>query len=326
MADAESSPSAGPAGESPAQKQARLRRERRAAKIQAGGASRLQAISQLQGGTHRDVEKDVPVRPSPGASPRPSYTSTAGGTSTPDPDEIDISEHHYAPTTQPRLPSPFAFNGTETPPFGFPPPGGPGTDGQPDPMIAMMQQMLGGGAGGMPGMPGGPGQSGPLGDFPPGLANMFQAMSGSGSSPQPSPTQSSAWIWRLVHSVFSLFLAVYIVFKTPFDGSKLSRTNASPSEDWTIDSSSTAEAFKHFFYMFATFEVVLQSSRYFIERGQLQGGGILSSIGAMLPEPYGGYVRVIGRYSVIYRTVVNDAMVVVFVLGAASWWRGGIIS
>lgn len=78
--------------------------------------------------------------------------------------------------------------------------------------------------------------------------------------------------------------------------------------------------------MFATYEVVLQTSRYFIERGRLQGSGVLSSIGQMLPEPYAGYVRVIGRYSVIYSTVVSDAMVVVFVLGAASWWRGGMIS
>lgn len=53
--------SSSPAGESPAQEKARLRRERRAAKIQAGGATRLQAIASLQGGTSlRNVEKDVP--------------------------------------------------------------------------------------------------------------------------------------------------------------------------------------------------------------------------------------------------------------------------
>lgn len=45
--------------ESPAQKQARLRRERRAAKL-ADGENRLQAITALQGGTHRDVKKDLP--------------------------------------------------------------------------------------------------------------------------------------------------------------------------------------------------------------------------------------------------------------------------
>ncbi|KAF2107296.1 hypothetical protein BDV96DRAFT_589521 [Lophiotrema nucula] len=307
MADAPASPGG---GDISAQEKARLRRERRQAKINAGGASRLQAITKLQIGTHRDVEKDVPVKPSP----------TPSGTATPDPDEIDISQHLYTPASQPRLPSPFDFNGTSTPPF--PQPRSQGQDAAQDPIQAMMQQMLGGQGGGFPGMAGQPGQ--PPDGLPPGLANLFSAMNGGAGAPEPSPQQSSAWVWRLVHSVFSLLLSFYIVFQTPFNGSKLARTSPSTlEEDWTLDAS-PAETFRHFFYLFATFEVVLQSSRYFIEKGQLQGGGILSSISGFLPEPYGGYVRTIGRYSIIYRTVVNDAMVVVFVLGAASWWRGGI--
>lgn len=181
-------------------------------------------------------------------------------------------------------------------------------------MMAMLQQMMGGA--------GGPGAAGP-GDMPPGLTNLLGAMQG-GSAVEPSPDQSSAWMWRLVHSLFSLALAVYIVFRTPFTGSILARTpQYSENFDWAADSS-PAETFQHFFYMFATFEVVMQSSRYFIERGQLQGSGIMSTISQFLPEPYGGYVRVLGRYSVIYQTVLSDAMVVVFVLGAMSWWRGGM--
>lgn len=171
-------------------------------------------------------------------------------------------------------------------------------------------------------MPGQPGE--PPGDLPPGLANLFSAMQGGGAAPAPPPEQSSAWIWRLVHSLFSLGLATWIVLQTPFTGSKTSRTSTA-EEDWTADSTSS-ETFAHFFYLFATFEVVMQTSRYFIEKGQLQGSGILSSIAQMLPEPYAGYVRVVGRYSVIYSTVVSDAMVVVFVLGAASWWRGGVVA
>ncbi|KAF2866067.1 hypothetical protein BDV95DRAFT_611945 [Massariosphaeria phaeospora] len=311
MSDAAAPPAGAPASESPAQAKARLRRERLAAKIQTGGASRLQAISSLQGGTLRDVQKDLPARVSPSPTP-PQFTPATTGTSTPDPEDSDISQHHYAPSSQPRLPSPFAFDGNVPP--------GPGTDPAQDPMVAMLQQMMGGAAGGMPG---GPGQPGAPGDLPPGLANLFSAMQG-GSAGEPSPDQSSAWLWRLVHSLCSLALAVYIVFQTPFSGSKLARTTALSTEtdnDWT-QGSSAANSFGHFFYLFATFEVVLQSSRFFIERGQLQGSGLLSSIGQMLPEPYAGYVRVVGRYSVIYSTVVSDAMVVVFVLGAASWWRG----
>lgn len=176
-------------------------------------------------------------------------------------------------------------------------------------------------------MPGtaGPGQAGQPDDLPPGLANLLGAMQG-GAAPEPSPEQSSAWMWRIIHSLCSLGLSIYMISQTSFTGSKLSRTSPSlADEDWASDSS-PAETFKHFFYLFSTFEVVLQSSRYFIEKGQLQGSGILSSIAQFLPEPYSGYVRVVGRYSVIYSTVVSDAMVVVFVLGATSWWRGGIVS
>lgn len=299
MADTSAAASSAVSGESPAQKQARLRRERRAAKLQ-DGENRLQAITALQGGTHRDVKKDLP-----GLS----------GTANPDPDEIDISEHHYTPATLSRLPSPFAFDdGAPPPSAGQGPPGS-------DDMMAILQQMMGGGGPG--GMPGAPGQPGPPGDLPPGLANLMSAMGGGGAASEPSPEQSSAWLWRLVHALFSFGLAVYIVLRTPFTGSKLSREFHGDNDDWSTDSSA-AETFAHFFYLFATFEVVVQTSRYYIERGRLQGSGILSTIGGLLPEPYAGYVRVVGRYSVIYSTVVSDAMVVVFVLGAASWWKGGV--
>lgn len=312
MADSPASTTGGAAGESPAQQQARLRRERRAAKLQAG-ESRLQAITALQGGTHRDVKKDLPTKPSPSVSSQPA----SSGLATPDPDEIDISEHHYAPASQSRLPSPFAFDGSSTPQFGAG--AGQGPDNAQD-MMAMLQQMMGGAAGGMPSVPGQAG--GQAGDLPPGLANLFSAMGGSGAAPEPSPEQSSAWLWRLVHALFSFGLAVYIVLRTPFTGSKLSREFQGDNDDWAADGATT-NTFAHFFYLFATFEVVLQTSRYYIEQGRLQGSGILSTIGQLLPEPYAGYVRVIGRYSVIYSTVVSDAMVVVFVLGAASWWNGG---
>jgi hypothetical protein len=241
------------------------------------------------------------------------------GTATPDPDEIDISQHHYQPASQPRLPSPFAFDANQS--AAFPP------DGAQDPMMAMLQQMMAGGGGGLPGMPdmsGGPGQQGGAPpDMPPGLANMFAAMQG-GSPAEPSPEQSSAWIWRLVHSIFSLVLAIYIVLQTPFTGSKMAR-HSLHNDDWTV-LPTPAHNFARFFYLFATFEVVMQSSRYFIEKGQLQGGGMLSTVAGILPPPYGGYVRTIGRYSVIWSTVVSDAMVVVFVLGATSWWKGGAIA
>ncbi len=260
-----------------------------------------------------------PVKP----SPTPSQRIAGGpGTATPDPDEIDISLPHYANASQPRLPPAFAPVGNPPGPFN-PGPNQPPDPSQ-DPIMAMLQQMMGGDANGLPGMPGGPGQPGPgTNNVPPELANLLSAMNG-GAAPEPSPEQSSAWMWRLVHSVFSLGLAIYIVLQTPFTGSRLSRQSLS-DDDWTA-ASSPGPDFAHFFYVFATFEVVLQSSRYFIEKGQLQGSGILSTVAGILPAPYAGYVRTFGRYSVIYSTIVSDAMVVVFILGATSWWQGAVVA
>ncbi len=88
--------------------------------------------------------------------------------------------------------------------------------------------------------------------------------------------------------------------------------------------------------MFATLELILQSTRFFMERGRLPGssgggagsgargvGMVLSTVAQFLPPPYGEYVRVAIRYGIMASTVVADALVVVFVLGCVAWWRGG---
>jgi hypothetical protein len=231
-----------------------------------------------------------------------------------DPDISDISEHHYTPRiTQRPSNSPFNNSGRATPIPGMSldqqqmPPGGG------DPMMAMLQQMMGG-AGGDPNA-----------QLPPGLAEMMGAMGGGGGGmggmpgqqgqPEAAPS-SSAYLWRIVHALFSFGLALYVTLSTPFTGTKAART---ASQYQTEGGASFGQ---RLFYLFATAEVVLQSSRFFMERGQLPQSGLLGTLSQILPQPYGGYLRVVGRYSVIYTTVVADAMVVVFVLGAMAWWNG----
>ncbi|KAF4635721.1 hypothetical protein G7Y89_g2372 [Cudoniella acicularis] len=160
---------------SSAAEQARIRKERREAKIRAGGSARLNKITGLGGG----VQRDPP--------PQPTVASHA------DPDEVDISQHFYEPSKTTRRsnnasPTPgqqmsddqlrqmmLGFDPTGTPPSGgnanpfagFPGLGGmggmPGMEGMgvpgaEDPMMKMLQQMMGGaageGAGGMPTFPG----------------------------------------------------------------------------------------------------------------------------------------------------------------------------
>jgi hypothetical protein len=312
-------------GETPNQRQARERRERRQAKIQTGGSARLQKIAGLSGRPHAAAEEAAKAQnlnapaannnaPVLGTSPpatRPHQASAE------DPDITDISEHHYTPRTTPRA----YDSGRSTPIPGmdlsqmqFPPPQG-GQQGNEDPMMRMMQQMLGGGD--------------PNAQLPPGLAEMMSSLGGGGPMPgmpgqegqqQAAQPSSSAYLWRIVHFFFSFGLALYVTMSTPFTGTKAARTASQYNTE-------SGESFSHrLFYWFATAEVVLQSSRYFLERGQLPQSGLLGTLAAIVPQPYGGYLRVIGRYSVIYTTVVADAMVIVFVLGAMAWWNGAVVT
>ncbi|MCJ1320827.1 hypothetical protein MMC15_006168 [Xylographa vitiligo] len=204
--------------ESPSQTQARIRRERREAKIKAGGSARLDKITQLSG------------RPPPEPAPSPSYQSP---TTNDDPDEVDITNHPY--TSSRASPSPrFGQNNGPTeadlrqllrsgapPPdmYGAPyampgqqGPGGMGGGGD-DPMMQMLQQMMGG-------MPGGPGGGGD-GGLPPGLA----AMLGGGGAPggQVQPEDNSGYMWRIIHGLFAFSLGIYILTTYDFNGSRISR-------------------------------------------------------------------------------------------------------
>lgn len=187
-----------------------------------------------------------------------------------------------------------------------------------DPMLQMLQQMLGSG---QPGA-GGHGASGLPPGLPPGLAQMLGMPGDGAQSPQQQQAApSSANIWRIVHALFSLFLALYVALGATFTGSKVARTRGQG-----VAMENDEGLNRRFFWLFATAETLLQSSRYFWERGGLPASGLMGTLGQMLPEPYAGYVRVVGRYSVIYTTVVADAMVVVFVLGCLAWWQGTVVS
>lgn len=78
------------------------------------------------------------------------------------------------------------------------------------------------------------------------------------------------------------------------------------------------------FIIFTSSELVLQSTRYFLEKGQLQGGGPLATIAnsGFIPEPYANYIRITGRYIGIAKTIFTDVMVIVFVMGCMAWWKG----
>ena len=320
MADtATTTSSDAPENETPNQLQARLRREKRAAKMAATGEERLAKIKGLNGGIAPPEEAlGGPV------VPPPTSTSTAApkaATVADDPDEVDISDHPYTSQNASGMGTPRQGGaGQQQDPFqqammqmqAQQAQQAQQVGGEEDPMAKMMQLLMGG-------MQDPNDPNAMAGGDLPQMAQMLSTMMGGGGmGQQQQPKNGSAYLWRIVHAISALAIAVYIAFTTTFSGSKLARTG-----DMFVQDSNFGLGAKPF-YIFGTAELVLQTSRYFVEKGQLQGGGILATIAnsGFVPEPYAQLIRTVWRYSTIYTTIVSDAMVVVFVLGTVAWWKG----
>ncbi|KAK2047496.1 hypothetical protein LZ31DRAFT_551322 [Colletotrichum somersetense] len=332
-----------------AAEQARIRKAKREAKIRAGGASRLNKITGLGGGFQRD--DPAPTPPSTTSSPAPSATSGLpkpnASSEHADPEEIDISQHYYEPASTPRpsatgppldpnamtedqlrqmmlgfdRPGPGGTGGA-TPMNPFAGPGGmPG--GEDDPLMKMLSQMMAGG-GGPGGIPGFSGAGGAQGGFPAG----FPGMPGM-QTPEQAKASSSAYIWRILHAIFAISLGLYIALTTTFSGTKLERERTTlaynypvGSDEAVTDVNGMEKGREVFFWIFATTEAILLTTRFFIERGRAPTGGMLWTVVGFLPGNIKTYAATLLRYGQIFATVRSDILVCVFVLGVASWIRG----
>lgn len=318
MADVTESPE--PSGETANQKLARERREKRQKRMAAEGEDRLAKIKALNGGVAPPAE----ALGGP-AAPSASKTGNKAHATVEDPDEADIDTVSGVNTPgggQARANGGGAGAGQDDP-FAFLRMMQQGQQGQQDgagagegdPMMAMMQQLTGM-MGGNPQNPNDPNQ-------PPQIPPMMQAMmgmGGGGQAAQKAPVTGSAYLWRIAHAVFAVSLAVYISLTSAvaFNGSKFARAQSGYASD-------AASGYGHrLFTLFITAELLLQGTRFFVEKGQLQGGGMLATVAnsGFVPEPYAQYIRTGGRWLGIGKSIMSDAMVVVFVFGALAWWNG----
>ncbi|KAI5800038.1 hypothetical protein EDC01DRAFT_628551 [Geopyxis carbonaria] len=318
-----------------AQEQARIRRERRQAKVSQAGTSRLNRITSTQGSGFRSEEPiESPTTLSKPGSP-PSLT---GSSSTPDPPDIDISvadhAHAYpslsrgAISAEDELRQAMMMDSL----FRQPVPGAassPGTPGADDPFMQLFQQMGGMGIGPTPGMPGTDSDIGSIGGMGglgglaslAGMAGMGGAggipgMSGMGQQVAPSVSRNTL-LWKILHSLVAMALALWAINmgSNIFDGSKLQR-----AESLNL----TANAKPRLFWYFATMELLLQSTRFMLEKGRPPQGSMLTTIGNFLPPPFNAYVTTLARYTVFFSTIIADAGVVIFVLGVAAWWNSQV--
>ena len=177
-------------------------------------------------------------------------------------------------------------------------------------MMKMLQQMMGG-------MPGGGGPEGEgEGGLPPGVAAMLGAGGMAGIPGMGSPQAQAdkhGYLWKIVHAVFALVLGIYVTARSHAFNGNVSRGGLSGAGH---------EGGRNIFWAFATAELVLQSSRFFLEKGQSSPlGGWMGIVANMLPEPYKGWLTLAGRYSGIWSTIVEDGMVIVFIIGLVAWWK-----
>ncbi|KAL2759536.1 hypothetical protein ACRALDRAFT_1067668 [Sodiomyces alcalophilus JCM 7366] len=319
-----------------AAEQARIRKERREAKIRAGGAARLNKITGL-GGRVPDEPSTTPAPVTVTSTSTPSPPAPRPATGHADPEEVDISQHFYRPSVSDR---PGIHPSSATPPvdpgalsdaqlrqmmLGFDRPahgaapapgdlpmnpfGAAAGGGQDDPFMKMMSQMMAARGGeGMPGMP------------PGGLQQQ---------SPKNRPASKADYTWRILHAIFALVLGLYIILTTQFSGSKVQRerTALSLSNPGTDGDGSVVhgmdEGREVFFWMFATAEALLITTRFMLERGKPGGAesGPLWMVAGFLPGPWKGRVETALRYGQVFSSVRRDILVCVFVLGVVSWWR-----
>lgn len=181
-----------------------------------------------------------------------------------------------------------------------------------DPVMRLFSQLMGEMPSNMEG------DAAPSGQLPPSLATLMGKGSGAGTQ---ASTQTEASIqdriWKVLHACFAFTLAIYVIVSSP-------TLSAQPTAQGTRETGPSGGEGINLFWAFATAELLLQSTRYFLERGGTSSeiGGTLGVVSNFLPSPWAGCLRLIARYSGIWSTVMEDAYVLIFVIGMISWWRG----
>ncbi|PHH93176.1 hypothetical protein CDD83_10725 [Cordyceps sp. RAO-2017] len=300
-----------------ASEQARLRKERREAKIKAGGSARLNKITGIGGRVVGETEQATPVVRVPPPAPKAAAAAAANAA---DPEEVDISEEHFhVPSMTPRRDMPPAAEPTVSEAqlrqmmLGLDRPGQSGSPGpravgraEDDHLMKMMSQVMGGFAPGsssssspFPGMP-----------FPP------------PAQPQQPYPDGYTVFFRLLHALLAFGLGLYVTFLTPFAGTRLEREDASLAHSQrSADDEAHEQRKQVFFWIFATGEALLLTSRFFLDKGRRPPPGFLWTAVGYLPESVRGYVTVGLKYGQIFTTVRADILACIFVMGVCAWWK-----
>ncbi|KAK9479264.1 hypothetical protein V1514DRAFT_351591 [Lipomyces japonicus] len=285
-----------------AEEKARIRRERREARILAGGTSRLNKITNVAHGGEAPTYKQhvVPTHHLSSFDDPPEVAPSESIDKFSDNPLIQILNQQQQQYQQSQL--------AGADPFGLDDPiqdifkrALAGNNSQPNAgldepgfdLFAQLMQNIGSGSGGVP-----PSfQTGGAADN-----------SGNQTSTTEPASKDNSIFWRFAHSSAIIFLAVYIFVYVNIDGTQLTRLE-------------TNQKARPLFWYFATVETALQSGRYFFEQGRAPTNTIAKFAG-YLPPPYSSYLILAARYLQFFTNIFTDFSLFVFLLGIIAWVKG----
>ncbi|OJI81104.1 hypothetical protein ASPTUDRAFT_128569 [Aspergillus tubingensis CBS 134.48] len=289
------------AEESPAQRAARLRRERREAKIKGDGAARLDKITSLSGRTPAILREETSPSPSPSPAPaaaaQPQATTTA---LTPSPSPSPAPEPRI---TQPSFPSQGPQQQQQQQQQELDPEtlqaqqelfrallrqsGQPGDSPTDDPTLKLLSSLMAGdtSALGEGSLPGGQSPADLLTGL--GVPPFVASMLGEATRKKSDEEKREILVWKVLHVVFSMLIGVYLLVLI---GSSVATFGSQPPPPATA---------RNPFLFFTTGEVVLTGARVMMKRG---GGGL-------------------GLWVQLVRDIARDGSIVLFLFGMANWWH-----
>ncbi|KAB8273613.1 hypothetical protein BDV30DRAFT_210162 [Aspergillus minisclerotigenes] len=280
------------AEESPAQRAARLRRERREAKIKEGGAARLDKITSLSGRTPASTREEVSPSPSPSPQP-PAQISSTPETERPQPTPAPAPTSASAPAQPMSNPEPQSPENLQAQQELFRAllrQGGPSSSEQgpqeEDPTMQMLNTLMAG-MNGQEQAPGGPSQAelvSALG-FPPFVADLLGAATHKPTDEEKKDVRT----WKVLHILFAVAVGIYLLMLI---GTSVSTYGSQPPPPATAQNP---------FLYFTTGEVVLTGARLMSKGRTGRAAGIM--LGLQL-----------------FQDIVRDGSLVVFLLGMGAWW------
>ncbi|KAL5335850.1 hypothetical protein BJX70DRAFT_305989 [Aspergillus crustosus] len=296
------------AEESPAQRAARQRRERREAKIREGGASRLDKITNLSGRTPSKDREEASPSPSPEPRAAPFQAQQPPFQAQQPPFQAEQPPFQRPPQPSVEDQSPDASLDQQE----FlrsllrqPVPSEQNVSQEEDPTLKLLNSLMGGMPGAVsganPGAGAGPGPgadaAGPGGLSPElasqlGLPPWMSSMLGAATQQESEQQKRDILTWKILHTVFSVALGVYLVFLTSSSVATFGKQPPPP-----------ATAQNPFLY-FTTGELVLSGARLLLKE---RSGGV---IGPFL-------------YLQVLKDFIRDGSIILFLFGMGAWWYQG---